>query len=1104
MSGDSKLKRLFGIALTVVLSFNVAPVYGQFDKSPKPILQWFESSYATIEDRLPDFHAAGYGRVWLPPPGRADLSNFSAGYDAYDRFDLGTPESSTLYGTQTGFRRVTDLFHRAGAFVDLDAIINHNGFSDNSTPLFRESGGYPGFLTEDPTAGSTVFGRPGTDGDFHSSFAGGDLEFRLSGLIDLDQTKNFNYVRHPVPGESQNLPNAGIIPDGAGRLANVPTELNRQFYPDQDLDPIFVFNPATGQSGIPIHPFNLNDPTNQTSTPSPTINGAALSGDPVAENANGLIMRYLQWMVQVNGVDGFRIDAAKHVDPFFFDLFDQAVYRSNPRLNLDGSTNHVFSYGEVFDSNPNVLQAFVHKTINDNDPGTVGGNRDALDFQSHFALKDNLTSNGFQNDWRNVTNSLLDVNDDGLHNGSQGVLFAASHDDFGPDLSNVAHAYTLLHPGNTVVYFNALEHGTNRDFPKEGRGDALGGVFGDSITKLVEIRNSHGRGDYKERWLEKEIHAYERSGSSVVLLSNRTDDGFDSRTLEVDFAPGTRLIELTGNASSSIVDPNDDIPSLVEVFDDNGVSKINVRFPRNSDHGQGYLVYGLPTPVAPAGLEILGSTSMIAGGNTDPDPIVNGTTRLEDLHVVQGPVFVARLQTIPVELLGNPAFRDFDADGDNALLKIDGGLDINGNGVVDITDPNSVAYGFEQFTNKRSPLTDGGDGEYFQIIDTSQLSEGVHFLESVAFRRGPSGSPPVFSTFTESIYVDLLPPEVEIFEFEPFDPNNDANRDVVIQSTDFTADDVRVFLNLPAEITEQQIADFVADGTAVPGYNLSNFGGNEATQTDRDLFQTGFFNVEHGNNVFTVVTTEVTGTSNVQRFTGQFTETNNGSGLGDIDNDGVIGPVDLANVPGAFEEILYSQNTQFDPAADVNGDGLVDSTDLFQLGGVLANAPNASAATLETYCEVLRRRGDVNQNGATDGFDIDFLRDNLGSTDFVLDVNSDGIANSLDVDVLIGTLFSSLPGDANLDGTVDEADFALWNANRFQSGTGWASGDFNGDGVTDVSDFNIWNTHRGLDGAECGGTLVAVAVPEPNTMVILPFGALLLMALRRRHLASRD
>jgi len=227
---------------------------------------------------------------------------------------------------------------------------------------------------------------------------------------------------------------------------------------------------------------------------------------------------------------------------------------------------HVFSYSEVFDGNRAFLQTFVKKNIDPNDPGRIGGNRDALDFAQYFALRDNLTGNGFANDWRNVIGAGMDVFDDGLHNGTAGVMFVQSHDEFAPHLGNVAYAYMLMLPGNAIVYMNGKEFGDNRDFPKDGRGDALGGVFGDTLETLVDIRNTHGRGNYAERWVEKELYAFERVSSSITLLSNRLDGGFDSRTLQnVGFAPGTPLVEITGNAANPFIDPFNDIAEVVVV-----------------------------------------------------------------------------------------------------------------------------------------------------------------------------------------------------------------------------------------------------------------------------------------------------------------------------------------------------------------------------------------------------------------------------------------------------------------------------------------------------------------------------------------------------------
>jgi alpha-amylase len=722
------------------------------DQSPPPILQWFESSYSTIEERVPDLFLAGYGFVWLPPPSRADQGGLSVGYDVYDRFDLGRPGSPTLYGTEEGLKALARLLHRAGIALHVDFVINHNGFSNLATPGFVAAGGYPGFAITLPND---------IDGDFHSAFAGGVEHERLAGLIDIAHEKNHRFVRSPVAaGDARNLP-AGTTPS-FGRLANVPDPLNRRFYPDIGHNTIFLFDPRTNESGIAVHGFNLENP---------------MAGDPVVENATGYLMRNAQWLVQVIGVDGLRIDAAKHVQGFVLDFLDRAVYRQNPRRLLDGSQSHVFTYSEVFDANPALLLPHVKKNINPGDPGRIGGNRDVLDFKLYFALKDNLETTAVPGAWQRIKDAALDVSDDGLHNGSAGVTFTQNHDVFKPfALDDVALAYTLMMPGNTAVYFNGREFGDNRDFPKPGRADALSvGGGGGVATRLLAARTTHGRGNYAERWDGTDgLLAFERGGSALVLLSNRGDAGFDSRTLiNVGFRPGTLLQELSGNAADPIVNPDRggrrDIPQVLRVFEEGGIAKVNVRFQRpgtvsNSGrfdfHGKGFLVYGVATPQSD-GIELTNVAEVLPGLRDAANNRDNGIQRRADINVIRADSFEVRLRTKPVRLLGSDALRDVNADGDQALLRLDGGVDLNGNGKVDFATPGTTEYGFERFVTKSDPLIRNhdvnaprGDGEFRQVIETSRLAEGLHFLTVRAYRHQPPGSPALFSEFRKVIYID--------------------------------------------------------------------------------------------------------------------------------------------------------------------------------------------------------------------------------------------------------------------------------------------------------------------------------------------------------------
>src|SRR5437588_637951 len=250
-----------------------------------------------------------------------------------------------------------------------------------------------------------------------------------------------------------------------------------------------VSDPTTGEQSIAIYPFNNANPLHGTATP---------------ENALGYLMRNAQWLVQSIGVDGFRVDAAKNMPPWVQNYLDRAVYRSSFRTLLNGQQQNVFSFSEVYDSDQTLLQQFVRKDINPAQPGVIGGNRDTLDFPLFFAM-----------------------HDDGAMNGSQAVHFVSSHDNGPPALDSVAYAYTLMLPGNSIVYFNGKEFGNNRSFPQDGREDALGGLYGNAMPTLVDIRNRYGRGNYVQRLLEKESFAFERQKSAIVLLSNRGDAGYD-------------------------------------------------------------------------------------------------------------------------------------------------------------------------------------------------------------------------------------------------------------------------------------------------------------------------------------------------------------------------------------------------------------------------------------------------------------------------------------------------------------------------------------------------------------------------------------------------
>ena len=111
-------------------------------------------------------------------------------------------------------------------------------------------------------------------------------------------------------------------------------------------------------------------------------------------------------------------------------------------------------------------------------------------------------------------------------------------------------------------------------------------------------------------------------------------------------------------------------------------------------------MYGLATPEAPRGVELSNVAKVLPGQGDPANDAENGARRQTDISVITAKSFEVRLRTRPVRLLDSDALRDVWADGDQALLKLDAGRDVNGNGKVDFAEPGSTAYGFERFRRR--------------------------------------------------------------------------------------------------------------------------------------------------------------------------------------------------------------------------------------------------------------------------------------------------------------------------------------------------------------------------------------------------------------------
>ena len=146
--------------------------------------------------------------------------------------------------------------------------------------------------------------------------------------------------------------------------------------------------------------------------------------------------------------------------------------------------------------------------------------------------------------------------------------------------------------------------------------------------------------------------------------------------------------------------------------------------------------------------------------------------------------------------------------------------------------------------------------------------------------------------------------------------------------------------------------------------------------------------------------------------------------------------------------------------------------------------------------------GDFDGDDLLTAADIDLLSVAVqgNSVDTAFDLNEDGAVDSADRDFWIEDLFGTLPGDADLNRSVDFRDFLTLAANFGLEG-GWADGEFTGDGVIQFPDFVRLAQNFGLS-AEA----TTQAIPEPTSGLLagIAFFTALVFSPKRKRRPRRD
>ena len=135
---------------------------------------------------------------------------------------------------------------------------------------------------------------------------------------------------------------------------------------------------------------------------------------------------------------------------------------------------------------------------------------------------------------------------------------------------------------------------------------------------------------------------------------------------------------------------------------------------------------------------------------------------------------------------------------------------------------------------------------------------------------------------------------------------------------------------------------------------------------------------------------------------------------------------------------------------------------------------------------------------------------NVGSAQFPVSFGEDARGNLYIAYIASGEVFriltgSSLVGDYDGDGAVDEQDYDLWRATfGLATRNNPLPADGNANDIVDAADYVLWRKNFGMtvDGAPAAGTTSLPNVPEPATMMFLVPSAGALVLIRRRSRKS--
>lgn len=268
---------------------------------------WYTPSDGTLWQQVaseaPSLSQTGITALWLPPAYKGASGIYDVGYGVYDMYDLGEFEQKntvrTKYGTRDEFLAAIEAAHRHHIHVYADVVFNHRGGADRTeivkavrVDYHNRNFSYGGDVWIEAWTEFTFPGRNNKYSDFRWTYRHFD---GVDWAENLQENSIFKFI-----GRGKNWEE--MVADEYG---------NYDYLMFSDID--------------------MNHPEVRTE-----------------------LMRWGLWMQDQTGIDGFRIDAVKHIQYSFFREWLAQMRRHNP---------HLFAVGEYWDPHDvEKLHTYIHHT----------------------------------------------------------------------------------------------------------------------------------------------------------------------------------------------------------------------------------------------------------------------------------------------------------------------------------------------------------------------------------------------------------------------------------------------------------------------------------------------------------------------------------------------------------------------------------------------------------------------------------------------------------------------------------------------------------------------------------------------------------------------